>query len=196
MYRFHWFSNYFDNDWDPSKGYNTLFAEQVRLIREWFSLKKTGSPGVELTTGKWRLYDLQGQTVFITLDKLEWRDYKRRAGGITPVFKLRLKIAREKPKGFIARVLNDNSQRSMEIFFQQTLIIEFPRYYPDEPPRFRIDNHRYDVESASHSHHMFDGGWFCILAGSGDWSRSRDTIISGLNAALDWIVWHYQKFGW
>ncbi|OGM28094.1 hypothetical protein A2962_02850 [Candidatus Woesebacteria bacterium RIFCSPLOWO2_01_FULL_39_61] len=196
MYRYHWFSNYPGYDWNPTKGYNALFAEQVRLIREWFSLQKTKRPGVEETTGKWRLYDLQGQTVFISVDKFEWRDYTRRAGGITPVFKLRLRIAREKPKGFVAWVLNDDSRRGMEVFLQQTMHIEFPSDYPDQPPRFRIDNRRYDVESASHSHHMFEGGWFCILAGSGDWSRSRDTIISGLNAALDWVVWHFNKFGW
>lgn len=191
-----WFTTYSGYNWTPERGYNTLFAEQVRLIREWFHLTKTQTVGREVGTGKWRKYDLQGETVFIAVDTFQWKGYREAGGTLSPVFKLEIRIGQKKPKGLLAQILNDDSQERIAVFFHNTLIIEFPRFYPDEPPRFRIDDHRYDREASSHSHHMFRGGWFCILANPSDWNRGRDTIISGLNAALDWIVWHHRKFGW
>lgn len=193
MYR--WFTNYTGQDWTPGKGYNAVFAEHVRLIRDWFHLKKTGTPGIEISVGSWRKYRLQEETVYVRVDRFEWKRY-RDYGYETPQFRLDIRIAKEKPRGIFARILNDDSQARIEEFFDNHLVIEFPREYPDSPPRFRIDDQRYDSNSASHDHHMFSGGWFCILAAPSDWSSSRDTVISGLNAALDWIVWHHQKFGW
>lgn len=193
MYR--WFTNYTGRDWTPVKGYNAVFAEHVRLIREWFRLKKTGTSGVEVATDFWRKYLLQRETVYVRVDRFEWKGYTDYSYE-TPRFRLGIRLAREKPRGILARILNEDSQARIEEFFHNTLVIEFPREYPESPPRFRIDDRRYDTSSSSHDHHMFSGGWFCILASPSDWNSSRDTIVSGLNAALDWIIWHHQKFGW
>lgn len=193
MYR--WFSNYTGRDWTPEKGYNAAFAEHVRLIRDWFRLKKTTTPGIDVPIGSWRKYVLQGESVYVKVDQFEWKRYTGYSYE-TPRFQLVIRIAREKHQGILARILNDNSEARIQEFFYNTLVIEFPREYPESPPRFRIDDSQYNTNSASHEHHMFSGGWFCILAAPSDWSSSRDTVISGLNAALDWVVWHHQKFGW
>lgn len=81
-------------------------------------------------------------------------------------------------------------------FFDHPILIVFPETFPAQPPKFRVDEDRYREVGASHAHHMFDNGWMCILAGDDDWSISRDTVISGLNAAFDWCVWHYKEHGW
>lgn len=90
--------------------------------------------------------------------------------------------------------------------FDDELMVVFPANYPFVPPKFRIDSPRYRTAGPSHEHHLFNDGWMCILASADDWhyeedvyrveKEGSDTVISGLNASLDWIVKHFNDFGW
>lgn len=197
---YHWFSSYSGDKWTPEMGYNETFRNQILLLRKWFGLERAGV-GKEQGTNLWREYRLQGRTIYICVDSLTWTDYRKvhinalreyywiehNKGGsgdyITPIFKLGVRIARQ------------DGQKKKNIF-AGNIKVEFPRSYPSSPPLFRIDTLRYKATKNSHAQHIYRGGVPCILASHSDWQPRRDTIISGLNAAFDWLVWHHQKFGW
>jgi hypothetical protein len=115
----------------------------------------------------------------------EWIEAKRQSY-IRSVPEERTRSVKVEPESYEPR---------WEEFFRNPIEIVFPEAYPTEPPRFRVDTPRYRNIGVSHDHHMFDDGWLCILAGRSDW-KVTDSILSGLNAALDWTVWHYKEYGW
>ncbi len=195
---YYWFSTYTGNKWKPKDGYNGTFRDQVVLLREWFRLRKAGT-GREEGTGAWLEYKLQHETCYITVDSLTWSDYRTCPSSyrnekdadyyndyITPTFKLNVKLARERYSG------------KKEVFFEETLVIEFSPKYPSSPPVFSISSGKYPSLSniAPYEHHMMQSKILCIMAGRTDWNPDKDTIVRAVNAAFDWIVWHYNKFGW
>jgi hypothetical protein len=173
---YYWFSTYTGNRWTPDKGYNETFKLQVVQLRNWFRLQKAGL-GREQGTGYWRQYVLQGRNIYVTVDQLTWNGYK---GDSEPRVRFKMDIRLS------------NLPEGKDIFFKDTITIHFPKVYPEEPPLFRPD--RFKGYDASHKRHLFAGGWLCILGNSKDWDDRRDTIISALNAALDWIVWHTYSY--
>ncbi|MFA6512532.1 MAG: hypothetical protein WCV86_05435 [Patescibacteria group bacterium] len=94
------------------------------------------------------------------------------------------------------KVQPESTEPKWEVFFRNPMMIVFPEAFPTEPPRFRVDTNPYKEVGASHDHHLFNDGWMCILAGRKDWDVTRDSILSGLNAALDWCVLHFKRYGW
>ncbi len=202
MYR--WFSNAAGRRWDPSDGYSALFAQQIRVLRDWFGLQKRGG-GQEQGTEKWILYRLQHtDDVFVTIDDLDWTGYERYDGYDTPVLRFRVRMARAIEtqgvrRSFFSALFGREQEGTFArgpVFIDVPLVMEFPAQFPEEPPRFRIDERRYRNASASHEHHMWNDGWFCIFAGHGDWSRDRGTAVSALGVAFDWMAWHYNTHGW
>lgn len=175
---YHWFSTYTGDSWTPEKGYNSTFRDQIILLRNWFGLEKAG-PGLEEGTNRWREYQLQEKTVYVKADALSWREYRAYAYHTTPLLQLNIVIAKGNKK---------------KVIFEDTIVIEFPDRYPSAPPFFRVNKYR--NERASHDHHLNGGGVLCILASEYDWDPNRDTIISGLNAAFDWLVWHHTVFNY
>lgn len=195
---YYWFSTYTGNNWTPKEGYNGTFRDQIILLRKWFGLKKVRA-GREEGTGLWREYKLRKQTIYVTVGSLSWDEYRRRNSSyrnerdyhdygdyITPVFRLNIRLAKE------------NASGNKEVFFKETLVIEFSPRYPTSPPVFSIDSGRYPTlrNIIPYEHHMMQSRILCILADPGDWNPNSDTIISAVNAAFDWILWHYGKFGW
>ncbi len=193
-----WFTNYRGYDWSPVKGYNDFFGDKhIRRIREWFMLQKTRSPGNEESTGTWRRYELQGAVQYVIVDRFSWLDAQRIGSTITPVLRLSIRIARPINRREDAITISQaEAGRKLERpFFTNTIKIEFPEDYPSKPPRFYVDDERYYSLSprGNHNHHMWAGGVLCIFGPSmEDWKKHRDSIISGLNMAFDWVVWHYN----
>ncbi len=183
---YYWFSTYTGDNWTPDKGYNAAFRDHVVMLREWFRLRKAGT-GREEGTGYWREYLLQGKKVYVTVDNLVWSGSKSRGSddycdyGKRPVFKMDIRLAMEGRLG------------NRDEFFSDTLTIEFPQSYPSSPPFFRLNKYR--RYRASHDHHLNGQGWLCLMGYSNDWDPDRDTIISGINMAFDWIVWHNDQYG-
>lgn len=179
---YYWFSPYTGNDWTPQKGYNPAFREVVQHIRDWFGLARSKTPGTDVSTGIWREYKLHRREVHVIVDEFRWAGVTNRNGFPSPQFRLRLRVA---TAGFMRK----------DVFYKETLVIDFPRTYPANPPSFWIDNQQFLTESSAHAHHIISRT-MCILAGSGDWNPKKDTIIRGINAALEWIVWHYDSYRW
>lgn len=173
---YYWFSAYTGNNWTPNEGYNGTFKNQVVLLRKWFRLQKAGT-GQEKGTGYWHEYRLRGQTVYITVDSFTWDGYSNHLNELdynhyllTPVFKLNIRIA--KKPGARKVILTDQ------------LTIKFPSNYPAGPPAFYTTHRR--------GSHVYGGGWMCILGHGQDWNPNRDTIISGINAAFDLLIYNTQ----
>jgi len=175
----YWFTTKQGN-WTPNDGYNTVFVEIVRLIRSWYSLQKI-SPGVERGSGKWIRCDFQAGTVFVTIDKFTWNTTISDGGILSPLLLLDYRLGR-KP--------------GSEIFSQETMEVRFPAAYPIHRPMTRIAKPRFYNLSISYEHHINpSGGWMC-LAVEGNWNARRDTIITALNWAWEWILFHHTQFGW
>jgi hypothetical protein len=194
-----WFTTYQEDDWTPSKGFNQFFAQHIQLIRSTFKLKKNGV-GEELSTGHWELYNLEGRTLFITIDRFTWMEFEPIQDqrdddiiGITPVFKLEVRIAE-------AFYLLDSStpHRKPTAIWQHTLVIKFPPRYPGQKPRIFVDDKKYkNSEYIGDRHHLYNkDGELCILAGDNDWNPEKDTVISALNIAFQWAVIHYDRHSW
>lgn len=177
----YWFSNYEGRDWTPACQYNQLFAEQVHYIRDQFHLSKQG-PGMDIGTGFWQEYQLQRRTVYVQVEKFEWGKYYKNSNNTQVQFYLYLRVATD-PAG-------------KNLIFKEVLIIDFLPDYPACPPLFTVNTSQHMQVGASHEHHMLGQGRLCILGAPRDWNSRKDTILSALNAALDWVVWHYYKHGW
>jgi hypothetical protein len=172
---YYWFSTYTGNRWTPDEGYNETFRQQVVLLRNWFQLKRAGV-GREESTGYWREYELRGKTVYITVDSFSWNGYTQGYTDFydfhynqTPVFSLEYRIS-EKPKG-------------KRVILMDRMTIKFPERFPSSPPAYF---------TKTGGKHIFYDGWMCILGHTKNWGRN-DTIISGLNAAFDLIVYNIQR---
>lgn len=193
-----WFSNYKGLNWKPTNGYNESFAQQVRTIRDWFQLEKDPKrPGVDKGS-KMRPYTLRGWNVLVLVQRFEWSDYRDVGGYITPIFLLKIKIFQEADR--------------FEPIFNHTLKVEFYEDFPLTQPRIRVEHQRYyspveniektftDENGQRHRlyvDHMYRGGWMCIYDKyDNPWDPQKHTIISAINAALDWCVWHLQEKGW
>jgi len=193
-----WFTRYTGPGWGPKKGYNQFFATHIRDIRGHFDLKKI-KPGIEVTTGTWRKYILQGRTVYVTVDKFTWQGYDDTPDGLTPILRLGIRMASQKSRrvSLVDKILGKSKEEEgLSVFYDEVLRIQFKSDYPRTPPIFRVEDPRYVRAGTSHEHHLWRGGWMCIFGNSGDWNSEKDTIISAVNVALDWIVLHYNKFGW
>jgi hypothetical protein len=57
----------------------------------------------------------------------------------------------------------------------------------EDPIYHRIDDF--------HEHHIFNHGVLCIFAGENDWDPSKSTALTAILVAVDWLAWHYAKFG-
>jgi len=178
----YWFTNK-RGDWQPKDGYNIVFAEIVRLIRTWYRLVKV-KPGVEQGIGQWVECQFSEGTVYVTVDKFTWNTATMENDSITPILLLTFRLARN---------------RAGDVFYQGTLEVHFPDTYPNERPAIRVKNPRYyplgRTYEESHSHHIYQNGWMCLTE-TNDWNRRRDTIITALNWAWEWILFHHTKFGW
>ncbi len=194
----HWFTTYTGADWTPQQyGYNSLFAEHVQVIRDYYRLRKQ-RPGAEIGTGYRRQYSLQGKDWSIEITRFSWGKYRRvgndlvdNVGGdyITPHLELEFVIYDSTGQVFISDI---------------PMVIEFAPDFPASPPRFRLDSDQYRAFSGTDaSHHIHKGGWMCIMGGgyssrytTSEWNPDVDTILAGLHRAFDWIVWHQTKYGW
>ncbi len=197
----YWFTNYRGYDWTPAKGYNDFFGDKhIRRIREWFMLKKTGRPGFEEGAGVWRRYELQGQVQYVIVDQFRWLEAQHTGSTITPIVRLTIRIAIPIKRRESAITISDSeaSRKLERPFFRNTIKIEFPEDYPSKPPRFYVDDDQYYRLSprGNHNHHMWAGGLLCIFGSAmEDWKKHRDSIVSGINMAFDWVVWHYINHG-
>jgi hypothetical protein len=173
------------------------------MLRSNYYLKKL-TPGFEEGTGIWRRYalesDVAGQElprtmVFVTVDNLGWMQYEHVSNWISPVLRLRLRIAKEKLGGAPCMV-SDEKVVLLEDYIDRNVLIKFPMDYPSQAPYFFVDYPKYREIDDGHAHHLYKGGLLCALRQPGEWSADSDTIISGMNVVIKWLVWHHATFGW
>jgi hypothetical protein len=149
------------------------------MVRNWFDLKKNnlgrdiGSSWKEYILGKPK--DKRLVEVFIT--EFIWDRHFLKNENIHIRFRMDIKM-----RWFA----------NGKVFFDDELIIEFPKDYPDRPPEFFIQ--KYVRHSASHNHHTLPDGRLCVLTEGKDWGKG-DTIISAINVALNRIVEHNIDHG-
>jgi hypothetical protein len=187
-----WFTDYPYGDFAPHKReccYNETFATQLTLITTAFQLKRA-SRGVHVSTGFRRPCTFQDKNVHIEVKKFSWWGINRYREYITPVFRLDV-VMREDAVHFFKNLFWEGNFRP---FFQGQVVVEFSPNYPQAKPHLRIDDPRYTPTSTSAAHHIYSGGWLCIMAGGGFWQPKTCTILTALDAAFDWIVWHTQTF--
>lgn len=185
-----WFTTYEGYNWTPNDGYSELFKDYVIAIREWFHLEKTNIVGVEVAKGTWKKYRVQGKEISVILDRFEWKHY---SNSEEVFFKMKLRVGSRGFGNFLLRLFN--RQTPMNVIFNEEITVLFPGNFPSNPPYFQINNRGYHHLSDLHRHHIFSGGIMCIMADSSDWNPNRDTILRAVNAAIDWIVWHYDTWG-
>lgn len=184
-----WFTTYGGCDWTPQKGYSDLFISYVRAIRDWFHLEKTDRVGVEVAKGIWKEYNVQERDVFVILDRFEWTH----GDSDNVFFKMKLRVGSRAFGNIFFRLFN--RQTPMKVIFDEEIKVIFPSDFPNSPPYFQIQNRGYHNLTQLHEHHIYSGGEMCILADARDWNPDRDTILRAVNAAVDWIVWHYCTHG-
>src|SRR5688572_16120275 len=118
----YWFTDY-QGEWKPEKGqYNTLFAEQVRLLRSWFRLMKV-TTGRETGTDHWldyRVVDLDDESrtrkVKVNASGLIWNQYSSYHSMTTPKFVLSLEVKGKPKLGFFRNKITI-LQKDIEILF-------------------------------------------------------------------------------
>lgn len=198
-----WFSPHQGLDWDVNKhGFAPSFADQVKLIRQWFKLSRQ-EIGLEVGTGFWRPYVFkphhcgwnhaswsQDYPCSVMVTRFHWlrvRQVEASPPYLTPQFRLDVQIA----------------DKDGQVIFTGPLVIEFFDNYPTKPPHFRVDQPKYAAfRGVDGSHHMHKDGWMCIMGGGylgyteADWNPAVDTIITALNRALELIVWHVTEYRW
>lgn len=184
-----WFTTYTGYGWTPQNGYSDLFVSYVKQIREWFRLEKTGNVGIEVAKGQWIPYEVQGKSVKVILDRFEWMHYN--SDGVYFVMKLR--VGKNSLSSWLGRLLNRTTP--FEVIFDEEVTVMFDERFPNTPPLFKINNPGYRMLTDLHEHHIFAPGIMCIMAGSDDWNPDRESILRAINAAIDWIVWHTDKWG-
>jgi hypothetical protein len=82
-----------------------------------------------------------------------------------------------------------------KVIFNGEFRVEFKKSYPFSPPMIRMKDRKYHRITDHHEHHIYGGGVLCIFADSDDWDSSKSTALTAILVAVDWIVWHYEKFG-
>ncbi len=172
-----WFTNYPGANWTPDKGYNEVFAENVKMVRAYFQLQKTNTAGQEVGTGYWRPFKGRSGQYYVCVDQFVWSGYRQVERNLTPVFRFSMRLG----------------SRSGQTATKYPLEITFPVNYPGSHPVFSVDDSRFR-SAGGHDHHMLSGGVLCV--GFDSWNPKKDTIVSALNMALDHLTWHLQKFGW
>lgn len=202
-----WFTNYPGSRWDErlaranftdSKDPNDhhTFASVIRDVRKRFYLKKTNTIGKEVGTGIPRIFDDLGKnhdSVQVYVDAFQWGNFVEVDGSMQPLLRLKMRMFTS-PKPQMSR--RRTSLSAPEKIMEYWVDIRFDPQWPNKPPHVRIDDPQYRRFSGSaHAHHMFENGWVCFFADSGDWTPS-DTIISFTQAFFGWALWHYQKFNW
>jgi len=188
-----WFTNYPKLDFDPARPecrYSETFATQLTLINTAFRLKRH-SRGVHVSTGYLRACTFQRKNVHIEVKRFAWLAVRRYSDYVTPVFTLQF-IMQEDRRSFFKNLLFEGRVRP---FFTGRLIVEFPPGYPQSKPHLRLDDPHYTSARGSVSHHVHAGGWLCIMANSAFWNPKTCTIVTALDAAFDWVVWHRNTFG-
>jgi hypothetical protein len=173
---YYWFSNYRGSDWSPSNGgCNQKFRNTLEMVRNWFYLRRdTAGRDIGLA---WKEYCLDERSVEVCVTEFTWNSYFISDGQTYIRFYLRIKL---------------RWYFSEKIFFDDELIIEFPKNYSESPPKFYIK--KYTRHGASSDYHLLSNGRLCILTNEKDWGPG-DTIISAINVALKWIVKHNIKYG-
>jgi hypothetical protein len=184
-----WFAGTVKDSWKPKDGgFNSLFASQVRFVRERFNLQKdTKKPGTE-HGDTWVLLEQlphsQGEQFFMRVRRFSWLEFHKRGGVITPTFRLEFDLAQA--------IWDGRNYTVGSVLKSDAFEIVFPENFPQSPPEFRLQGVR--GYGASHQHHLNSGDWLCIFAGWGDWRGERDNLLSGLMVAIDWMVWHWTSF--
>lgn len=187
-----WFTDYPYLDFNPNKPecrYTETFATHLTLITTTFHLKRQDR-GVHVTTRFKRPCEFQKKRLHIEVKKFTWLEVKQYTDYITPVFRLTI-VIRDDEKNFFKNLFLEGN---IKPFFQGQLVVEFKADYPQSKPHLRFDDPRYTPSSVSPSHHIYSGGWLCIMANKGFWNPKTCTILTALDAAFDWIVWHILTF--
>lgn len=220
-----WFHTYDGNirAFRPELGQFTgLLRDQVQSIRGWFVTEKISVPrptGTNSTTVSippevskdYREYKLNDHRVFVNLAHFTWYEFRyvSKYRYWTPVFRLRIKIADANRSGEEVQVVKDGPNgrtfetTKVKVFFNHSVVMEFPPEYSNRPPSFQIDDPKYLSLPQSHEHHMRygdsdkrEGTVLCIMAEARDWKPGGEsTSVSAINAALLWMVYHFDKFG-
>jgi hypothetical protein len=176
---YYWFSYYKGSRWNPAYGRSQRFIDTVAMVRNWFCLK-TNANGTDVGTG-WKQYTLGIETkkrrVEVFVKEFIWDRYFLQDGDIHVRFRLDLIM-----RWFTGK----------EVFFDDELIIEFPTLYPESAPAFFVE--KYVRHEASSDHHTLGDGQLCILTDKQEWGKG-DTIISGINVALNRIAEHTIEYG-
>ena len=174
-----WFTTYQESDWNPNKGYNEVFGESVRCVREWFKLEKVET-GLEKGTNYWREYTLSKGIVYATVDQFIWNRFTKSKGQIYVYFLLKVRIASE-PDGS-GKILSNE------------LRVLFPRGFPLKVPDVRSSSAQHHAIGGSHRHHIYPGGWLCLDDGN-SWDPKTSTVMTAINWAIEWLYWHRVEFG-
>lgn len=201
------------NSYEPD--YNEHFQSTVRLIRDFFKLKKVkDSLGYEETTDFWLPYTLQEEDYLVQIISFRWNEVARRNGYWTPFFRLHIRIVHDTP--------------DRKVLFDKIVFMEFPDRFPLDAPLFRVKSWRYRLYGYlfPHNHHMYVNGMVCIdwdhlwkgglpkserareinvvdmaaflykgVVAGGGVTSGQDTVISALHVLFSWIVWHVTEYG-
>lgn len=213
-----WYSNTPGYSWSVRKGVSERFKTEVRLIRDRFSTKKL-RVGRETSTTRVNVRTRVGP-VDVIVREFNWDLVERHSDYNLPVFEFDILVFAR--KGDLKRLDNFEDSQGLsflgqlkkffptegpknrpvrkrfineDVVFKGKFRLEFPVEYPLEPPLVRMDDYDYRRISDYHGHHIFSGGVLCIFAGHGDWSGSRSTALTALLVTIDWLAWHYAKFG-
>lgn len=200
-----WFSKYQGDDWTPKRKYNEYFGQMLVKLRQWFNLVKSNPPGVSIhdpAVPRWLEYTgVRGYDIYVGVEEMDIRGYKQYPGYITPHLRFKVRMARkvyDGRRGLLEAFFNPNTknrgQARLEVFFSETLIMEFKGDPRVVPPLFIIDNPRFQF-GTSHMYHQLNGGWLCIISGYNDWT-GRDNLLTAIGAAFDWIVWYHKRHVW
>ena len=186
-----WWTTHTGYDWSPDLGYNDLFKEYVRDIRNHFHLSKTNRRGVQVNEkGLWVPYDVQNEDTMVIVDSFNWNGYDSFSENVYFMLKVRVGIKR---RSLFEKFLGMEGGR-LKIIFDERVRVNFPPNFPSSPPLFNIQNRDYHVDD-QHNHHLYSDGTLCILAGSSDWDPDVDKVLRAIHAMVDWTVWHYKNWG-
>jgi hypothetical protein len=186
-----WYTALSPAEWSPEKkgAYNDFFTDMIRGTRAAFYLEKVHA-GLEANpSGKWRPFNVQGKEALAIVDRFEWMNFDSDDG---IYFDMKLRVA-VKETNVIQMLFGRTS--TTKIIFDEVVRINFDEEFPISPPLFRVISSHYRNITDMHGHHLFSNGTLCILADRKDWNPEKEHILRAVNAAIDWIVWHYETWG-